>query len=144
MATKNTTKKTADEKPEVEEVSEAAEEVDRELSDEELLADLPALRPPHRLRLRHKNRIMGLFLKARREGLLEKLEGGDDKEKDDLSTLEPVFKLLEDVDDFAESIAEDEEAYIAWAEANSDNYPAYMAIMNRYVSAVGESKSSAS
>lgn len=121
----------------------AADELEKEISDEELLADLPELRSPERLRIRHRNRIMSAYFKAERNGLISDSEEGEDEDLKG-EKLEVMFEFLADVDDFAESIAIDLDAYVEWAEKNSSNYPAYMALMRRYVSAVGESNGSSS
>lgn len=117
--------------PTAEEAHEANLEVD------ELLADMPELIAPERLRLRHRNRLMGIFLRADADGTL--MGGGEVR---DPKKLESMLNMLGEVDEFAESIALDKEAYAEWSIANGDNYNVFSALLQRYASAVGESAGS--
>lgn len=115
------------------------------LSDDEILAGMPELKPPHRLRIRDRNKFMKLALGMRS---IIPDTGADDAaiefDMDDLDD-EQLGKMLDifaGVDDIAESIALNPEAYVAWAETAS--HDAFAAILSRYSSAVGESSSSSS
>ncbi|MFD5864355.1 hypothetical protein ACFWGP_05350 [Agromyces sp. NPDC127015] len=118
----------------------AAELHEAELANEELLVDMPTLKPPHQLRIREKNRVYKLLFSS---GFIS--DTGDITITDDKSVLEQLPSMLDmaaDVDDFAESIAVDKQAYAAWSEGK--DFDVFFAILNRYASAVGESTSSAS
>lgn len=107
-------------------------------SDDELLEGLPPLTPPNRLRLRSRNRIMRLAIRLR--GILP--EGAEEFDTDALSEEQfgTLLDVLAEVDEFAEAIAVDSAAYVAWAEGA--DYAQFTAILSRYSSAVGESSSS--
>lgn len=127
-----------DRKPKSEEIHDA------KLADAELLADMPALKPSHRLRLRERNKLMTLLIDS---GLLEGADENGDVDVD-LSTEEGRSKVKNmlataaAVDDFAESIADDPAAYATWAEGKDVDH--FMAILGLYMSAVGESGGSTS
>ena len=116
--------------------------LDKELDSEELLADLPELRAPHQLRLRHRNRLILLVAKAHDRGLFKSPEEAEKAKASgtlgDVAEIEVMLDLLAEVDEFAESIAVDPEAYAAWATKNSDNMEPFMAILSRYAVSVGE------
>ena len=123
----------------------AADELEATLSEDELLADMPSLIPPAKLRIRQRNTIMKLALSLRDlmpddgdEAVsvdldLDNLEGAD---------LEKLLDAMADIDDFAESIALDKTAYAEWSQGK--DYEVFSALLSRYSSAVGESNSSAS
>lgn len=118
----------------VQPIEPSAEEAhERELAEEDLLADMPALREPHRLRVRHRNRILRVALHA--SGL--DIEAATSEDADPEAQI-ALLELLADVDEFAESIAVDKEAYAAWSESKSDKYDVFMAILNRYAVISGE------
>lgn len=115
-----------------------AERHEAALRDDELLEGMPELIPPHRLRIRQRNRVMRLLLDS---GFVT--DGEVNIAPDEgLERLDDVLGLAEAVDDFAESIAVDPEAYAQWS-AGKD-FDTFFAILARYSSAVGESTSSAS
>lgn len=123
----------------------AADELEATLSEDELLAGMPALIPPAKLRIRQRNTIMKLALSMR--DLMPDSEDESVSVDLDLDNLSPELlgKLLDamaDIDDFAESIALDKAAYAEWAQGK--DYEVFSALLSRYSSAVGESKSSAS
>lgn len=131
MATKKTTEKAEVAQPTAEELH------DDQLELEELLADLPAMRAPERLRIRHKNSLKAIGL--RHADNLEALSVA--RENDTDVPMEVKLGLLEltaDMDDFAESIAIDKTAYEEWSIANSDNVPVFVALLNKYMGALGE------
>jgi hypothetical protein len=111
----------------------AAEQREIDAEQDELLADMPALRPPHQLRLRHRNAILRIAVSL--QPFVTDGGAGIDLEPDD-PRVGVLLDVLADVDDFAESIALDKEAYIAWAVGAQNDH--FMAILNRYASAVGE------
>jgi hypothetical protein len=127
------------------------EELDQQhaddLAEDEVLADMPTLVPPTKLRVRQRNKVMKLAI-GLRSFVPEKPEGADGDEVEgelDLDSLsddqlEKFLDVLADIDDFAESIAVDKEAYVAWSEGQ--DYDAFTAILGRYSSAVGKSSSS--
>lgn len=123
----------------------AADELEATLSEDELLADMPALIPPAKLRIRQRNTIMKLAFRMR--DVIPDSEDGAVSVDLDLDSLgdEELGKLLDamaDIDDFAESIAIDKAAYAEWAQGK--DYEVFSALLSRYSSAVGESNSSAS
>lgn len=116
----------------------AAEELERVLNEDELLADMPALREPHRLRLRHRNRFMRLLIQAEADGII----GADADEMADPEKMAKILDLLTEIDEFAQSIAVDQQAYEEWSIKHASDYEVFMAILSRYASAVGESNGS--
>lgn len=132
-------KKTTTEKTQPARKGAAEAELEQRLSVDEILADMPELRAPEKLRIRHRSQLMSIFLRADEQGILT---GGE--QISDISKIEGMLTLLSEVDDFAESIAVDKEAYERWSIANGDNHEAFVAILTRYASAVGESIGSAS
>lgn len=122
-----------------------ADELEATLSEDELLADMPALVPPAKLRIRQRNTIMKLAFRLR--DIIPDSEDGVVSVDLDLESLddEVLGKLLDamaDIDDFAESIAVDKAAYAEWSQGK--DYEVFSALLGRYSSAVGESSSSAS
>jgi hypothetical protein len=111
----------------------AAEQRDIDAEQDELLADMPALRPPHRLRARQRSRVLRIALKFM--PFMPEDGGAFDLDVKD-PRMADLLDIFSDVDDFAESIAEDPEAYVRWAESAS--YDQLSAILSRYSSAVGE------
>jgi hypothetical protein len=129
--TSTPTKKPADHKKPAAELHDAA------LEREELLAGMPELKPAHRLRIRDRNRIASIIFKS---PLFEReRQGGDDMSAEDIDAM---LELAAQIDEFAESIAVDADAYAEWA-AGKD-HQTFFAILDVYASAVGESNSSAS
>jgi hypothetical protein len=120
----------------------AAAQLEATLSDDELLADLPELKSPGRLRLRQRNVIMAIALR------LNAFVGDDDDSDEGLSLdendprLPQLLDILAEIDEFAESIAVNREAYVEWAEGK--DYDHFTALLQRYASAVGESTASSS
>jgi hypothetical protein len=115
--------------------------------DDELLADLPELKAPGRLRIGESNRIMKLMVRVRDLIPDDADQGEDGSASFDLKSLadedfDKLLDMLDGVDKFAESIALDPAAYVAWSEGKGIEHQ--MALLNRYSSAVGESSSSAS
>jgi hypothetical protein len=116
------------------EVSDAEKLRDAELAAEELLADMPELKPVHRLRIKERNRLMRLVLDSEifnQTGVTEA-----DKDNVDPTTLNSILSIVEGIDDFAESIARDPEQYVEWSEGKS--WDTFLAILNRYSAALGK------
>lgn len=120
------------------------------IDDDELLADMPELLPPTKLRPRQRNVIMKLAIGMRE--VVKKSKGGadvDDTEEvsidmeslsaDELAMMLDVFA---DIDEFAELIATDPKKYVEWSQQAS--YEQLSALLSRYSSAVGESTGSSS
>ena len=116
-----------------------------EPTDDELLADLPELAAPTRLRVRQRNVIMNLAMRMR-SMFPEMDKEGESFEFDiDKATEEQTAALLDifaQIDEFAEGIATDRAAYVEWA--LKADYAQLSALLSRYSSAVGESSGSAS
>lgn len=137
MTTKKTTPtsptRAKAEKEEESPVELTAEEIrEQELADAELLADLPELRPPHALRVRHKNRLMAVALRLQEKGV--KYGTKNRSVESQIAMLDAIA----DIDEFAESIAYDKEAYEEWAIKNAENIAAFFAILSRYTATLGE------
>ncbi|UOR02060.1 hypothetical protein MUN77_01630 [Leucobacter allii] len=124
--------------------STAAAELEAELNDEELLADMPELRSPARLRMRHKNRLLALATRMHKRLGAKGVKVKDGRAKLTMDDMLGMLDICAEIDEFAESIAIDRDAYEEWAEANSDNHAAFIAILMRYQEAMGESTGSAS
>lgn len=142
--------------PEVKESTEevvaptAEELLEAEAEAADLLADLPALRPPTELRLAARNKIKTIQMDHGRKlaRIIGEAQDGvrisDLPEDTAIEYVKHMMGVQEAVDEFAESIAIDKPGYIAWSNAHADDYGPFMAILMRYAGAVGESSSSAS
>lgn len=112
---------------ELESLTDAEKELEAVLADDELLADMPELKAPEKLRIRERNRLLALVLQA------------DEMNSRSLTGKEQqvaALDLMAGIDEFAESIAKNQDAYIEWSEGR--NYEAFLAIMNRYATALGK------
>jgi hypothetical protein len=98
------------------------------LSEDELLADLPKLVEPTRLRIRQRNDLLTLVMGAE--------EFSQDSSLDDTASKVAILNMMADIDDWAESIAFDKEAYALWSEGQG--YESFLALMNRYSVALGK------
>jgi hypothetical protein len=107
----------------------ALEVLDAKLSDDEILADLPKLKPATHLRIRERNVLLALVMRA---DVTSKEAEGKDAFAEQMSALD----LMSGIDDFAESIAFDKDAYVSWSEGQG--HEAFLAILNRYSSALGK------
>ncbi len=125
------TKNTKEKKPTAEEVREA------ELEIADLLAGMPALRPPTALRMRHKNALKAIGLRhaGDMEALREVRENG--REIDPELTIS-LMDMAAEMDEFAESIAFDKKAYEDWSIANSENIAVFVTLLNQYTDSLGE------
>jgi hypothetical protein len=134
-------KKPADRKPKAEDI------LEEEIAKEDLLADMPALKPPTKLRLAQRNRLSILLMDS---GLIDEEDDDASDEDEDFDYRNPEHRakikdmlgLAAAIDEFAESIALDQAAYVEWAEGK--DVDVFLAIFQRYTSAVGESNGSAS
>lgn len=124
-----------------------SEIVDSEIEAEdlrrELLADMPSLRPAHRFRLAHRNAFHNLSLEAMKSGAFD----GDDMEFDTetpegIERYQKLQTFIESIDAWAETIADDPDAYAKWAEGKDEQ--TFIALFVDYKAALGESTRSAS
>ena len=112
-----------------EEVIDVEARHEAELNEEELLKDLPELRTPMQLRQRHRSRLTRIFLSM-----------SDDNGDIDTGHLteEEMLGLLDQLDDFFESIAKDSAEYDKWASGPLGSEDKLLALMSRYMRALGE------
>lgn len=141
---KKTTPKTPQDHkaPKPSEVIESDDE-QRELR-EQLLADLPALRPARRFRLGHRNTFTNLTLDAAKSGAFDG-DGAlefDASKPEDIERLQKLNAFVESIDEWAEGIADDPEAYALWSEGKTQEH--FIALYVHYREALGESSSSES
>ncbi|WP_053352702.1 hypothetical protein [Leucobacter musarum] len=135
---------TENEQPTAEQILEAEAEL------EDVLADLPQLRPPHELRLAARNKIKTIRLEHGRDlvRIVGKVREGapiaDLPEDTQVEYLKHMMSVQEAVDEFAESIAIDRAGYIEWSNKHADDYTPFIALLFRYADAAGESNGSAS
>lgn len=106
----------------------ALEVQDEKLRDDEILADLPELKDPIKLRIRERNVLLELVMRA---DAMSK-----DENADEVAAKMAALDLMAGIDEFAETIATDKNAYVEWAEAQS--YDAFLALLNRYSAALGK------
>lgn len=108
---------------------------DAEAEENELLADMPALTAPEKLRIRHKNRLKRISIAA--APTLDRVrEARERGEEPGTELVEMVLVITEEIDDFAESIADDPEAYAEWSGGKDTEH--MMALFSRYMRASGE------
>jgi hypothetical protein len=98
------------------------------LNADELLADLPKLKEPTKLRLRERNRLLTLMFNSQALAEDGKIDGRDEQLA--------ILDLMAGIDEFAESIAVNQEEYVVWAEGRT--YEAFIAILDRYAVALGK------
>jgi hypothetical protein len=111
--------------------------IEREELRRELLADLPALRPAYRFRLAHRNAFHNLSLEAIKSGAFDRDDMAYDLSKPkDIEDFQKLQKFVESIDEWAESIAEDKDAYIAWSEGKDEE--TFMALFATYRADLGE------
>lgn len=114
--------------PEIVDEKSALEVLDEKLRDDEVLADLPELKDPIKLRIRERNVLLELVMRA---DAMSK-----DENADEVAAKMAALDLMAGIDEFAETIATDKNAYVEWAEAQS--YDAFLALLNRYSAALGK------
>lgn len=108
----------------------------------ELLADMPPLRPARRFRLGHRNAFHNLSLEALKSRAFDgDMEFNMDK-PEDIERFQNLQKFVESIDEWAESIADDPEAYTLWSEGKTEEH--FLALFAEYKDALGESQRSAS
>lgn len=119
------------------------EQLDQDALRAELLADMPELLPAHRLRARARAGFDRLMLHAtvgkvfRKDGMLSfNLSKPADVERYDA-----FLEFVSQIDEWAETIAIDPEAYADWS-AGKDG-EVFMALFMEYQRALGESRGSA-
>jgi len=107
---------------------------------EELLADLPPLRPAITFRMRHRNDFQNLLLDAAKSGAFDEDTEGpleyDETRKEDIERLQKLNEFVAQIDEWAETIAEDPEAYAVWAQGKTHDH--FMALFMQYRDALGE------
>ncbi|MDQ1113931.1 hypothetical protein QE418_003379 [Microbacterium testaceum] len=124
-----------------------SESIDARLEAEELraelLADMPALRPAHKFRIRHRNAFQNVSLEAIKSGAFDRDNLSYDlNDPKDIEAFQALQEFIATIDEWAESIAEDPDAYAAWSEGKDEE--TFMAIYVEYRRALGESRGSAS
>lgn len=131
-----------------------SEEVDEMLEVEELrqkyLGDLPdgVLLPPHRFRISQRHAFQNLVLNAIKDEVFEGLEPDDEGtieldgkvNPEDIEKIQKVNAFLASIDEWAESIAIDKDAYVKWSEGKVTDH--FMVLFRWYRVALGESQSS--
>lgn len=110
------------------EVTEFEKELERKLGDDEILADMPALKPAEKLRIRERNRLLRLVMLAD--------DASSNENATERETQLAALELMAGIDEFAESIALNPDAYVAWAEGQG--HETFIAILNRYATALGK------
>jgi len=129
----------------------ASKDVERLRELDELLADMPELCPPHKLRYRDRARVQEIAAEAVGRGVIvlkDDDEGDGENEgiefdvrrEEDRARLRALHDVVAMIDEFAESIALDPEAYTEWSIGKNEEY--FFAILTRYDEAVGESNGS--
>lgn len=118
------------------------DQLENDATEADALAGLPELLPAHRFRARHRVNFQNLQLEALKSGVF----GGDGALEFDTSTPEGIerYQALLDfiatVDEWAETIAIDADAYADWA-AGKD-YNSFIALFVKYQRELGESSRS--
>lgn len=134
-----------DRKPKAPKPSEVVDQtIEQDELRKELLSDLPPLRPPHRFRLAHRNAFTNLSLEALKSGAFDgdgTLNFDFDK-PGDIDRYQKLQSFIESIDAWAESIADDPDAYATWSEGKTEEHA--LALFTVYKDALGESQSSAS
>lgn len=119
------------------------EQLDQDALRAELLADLPELLPAHRLRARARAGFDRLIMHAtvgnvfRKDGMLS----FDLNKPADVERYDAFLEFVAEIDEWAETIAIDPEAYADWS-AGKDG-EVFMALFMEYQRALGESRGSA-
>lgn len=106
----------------------------------ELLAEMPALRPARRFRLSHRNAFQNLSLEALKSGAFDGDMDFDMSKPEDIERFQKLQTFVESIDAWAESIAENVDEYIQWAEGKDEE--TFMALFVEYKESLGESKRS--
>lgn len=106
---------------------------DEVLEVEDLLKDVPDLKPAERFRQRERSRILGLSLK-----LEPYLNGAGEVDLSNNDAARAMLDYLADADEFFESIAVDPDAYVAWSEGLSNSEQVFTALLNKYQVRLGE------
>ena len=106
----------------------------------ELLADMPSLRPAHKFRLRHRNAFKNLTFEALKKGVFEGDLNYDMSKPEDIERYQAMQSFVESIDEWAESVADDPDAYAEWAEGKTEE--TFIALFVTYREALGESSSS--
>lgn len=107
------------------------------LDEAAVLAGVPELLPPTKLRAGQRGRIIVL---SQRLALLLDPKGGLDLE--DPNVLAASYSVLGEADEFFETLAVDHDAYVEWAQGLADSEQIFAMLIGKYARAVGESTSS--
>ncbi|MCJ1709226.1 hypothetical protein [Microbacterium sp. VKM Ac-2923] len=134
----------AAEEPTAQTPSEAVEDrLDQAELRAELLDGMPDLRPAHRFRIRHRNNFHNLTLEAVKTGAFDRENLDYDlTNAADIEDFQKLQEFVVSIDEWAESIADDPEAYSDWSEGKDEE--TFMALYVEYRNALGESRGSAS
>lgn len=130
--------------------SESAKELETQMEQQDLLADIKGVLPaPEKLRIRHQNTLVKLQLELMPvfEKMYQRDEDGEVLRDSDGNALVAEnsdktegFMALADmaaaVDEWAESVATDKDAYVEWAGGKSADY--FLAILSYYRTTSGE------
>ncbi len=114
-------------------VSKTAEKREEELSEKEILAGVPALKPASAFRQRDKSNLTKLAVRLR--GFTN--EDGEVNTDDD-DALEALLDFLADADDFFEAIAADRETYVSWSTGLKDSEQVLSTLVGKYQRELGE------
>ena len=115
---------------------------------EELLGDMPPLRHPSRFRLGHTNDFTNLTLDAAKSGAFDGNGNGDGMLEFDMTKPEDIERyqkfaaFVASIDLWAETIADDKDAYAEWAEGKEPDH--FLSLYMYYRDELGKSRSSAS
>ena len=116
----------------LDEPTEFQTEQEKIAEENELLADLPQLTDPKKLRIKHQNALKRISLAAAPVFKRAREEGDQRNEE----TVEAMLVMMEQIDDFAEAIAKRPDEYAEWSGGKDEEY--MLAIFSRYMRALGE------
>lgn len=118
-------------------MTDAEAQREEQLEMEDLLADMPAILSTRRFRLRHKNQLKEIANRYQADIVKARELAAEDKPL----TAEIGLRLeamAGEVDMFAQTIAEDAEAYENWAIEKSDDVSVFVALLTKLMGALGE------
>lgn len=110
---------------------------------DEILAGMPELLPAARFRLRHKNAFAALKIQAVKSKAFEAVRALRESTKDDdviarLESYQTFNEFLAEIDEWAESIAVDPQAYADWATDLEDATIPMISLFAKYSEELGE------
>lgn len=120
------------------------EKLDQDALMAELLGDLPELTPAYRLRARQRAGFDRLKMHATVGGVFtgDGILTFDMTKPGDVKRYDAFLEFVAEIDEWAESIAYDQDAYAEWSAGKTGEH--FMAIFMDYQVALGESRGSAS